>query len=277
MKRANKVIASILFTAFVVIILLWTASLTFQLVSRILPNDPITPWFALMLFDGGALTWLYVWKNKAQGAGQRGISMLMMVIDLIGVIIMAGGEIAMAQQFFAVNELGQYLVYALIGWTLLNVAAVYGYHTQDPETIRDAEVKDVQDEVQDESLKMLRSNMQSISANVASALSYQTTVQALRDLLPAGTEPEIIEAYARPVKHQAPQLQAKPQQQLPTPPTYSSRQAQTRRHRVYGPAPKSTAQVYNSETEIPDQLFSSMEMSSDPTQPGSSRVNGKGG
>lgn len=204
MKRANQVIASIMFMAFVVIILLWTATLTWSLVARILPGDQATSWFALALFDGGALTWLYVWKSKAKGAGQRGIALLMMVIDLIGVIIMAGGEIALSQSFFDPGDLGKYLVYALIGWTLLNVAAVYGFHVNDPETLKDAEVRDVQDEVQEESLKQLRAKMQRISASVSDALAFQATEQALRELLPPGTSPDVINAYARPVQHKLP-------------------------------------------------------------------------
>lgn len=199
MNRANKVIGSILFTAFIIAVLVWTGVLTFSLVSRIMPGQGFTPWFALALFDGGALTWLFVLRGLARGAWQRGISMLMLGIDLVGVVIMAGGEIMMGQTFTDPGDLGVYLVYALVLWTLMNVIAIYGFHATDPEAIKEAEIRDVQDEIIEQSLMKLRLNMGAISARVAGTMALNETKNALRQLLPTGTASEIIDAYARPV------------------------------------------------------------------------------
>ncbi len=55
MKQVSATIGKIVFYIFVLAVAAWTASLTLGEMRAILPNDPITPYFALALFDGGAL------------------------------------------------------------------------------------------------------------------------------------------------------------------------------------------------------------------------------
>lgn len=59
MKKLNATIGKIIFYVFVLAVFGWTASLTLAEMRAILPNDPITPFFALALFDGGALAGLW--------------------------------------------------------------------------------------------------------------------------------------------------------------------------------------------------------------------------
>ena len=63
MKKLYATIGKIIFYLFVVAVFAWTASLTLGEMKQILPNDPITPYFALALFDIGAIAWLMAWHG----------------------------------------------------------------------------------------------------------------------------------------------------------------------------------------------------------------------
>ena len=92
MKELSSTIGKILFYVFIVAVFAWTASLTLAMVRIILPNDPITPYFALALFDGGALTWLMAFIGHAKGLIQRAIAVLSLVLDLAGVVALSAGR-----------------------------------------------------------------------------------------------------------------------------------------------------------------------------------------
>ena len=86
MKKLSETIGKIVFYLFVLAVAAWTASLTLSEMKAILPNDPLTPYFALALFDGGALAWLMAWLGHARGLMQRSISVIMLVLDLSGAL-----------------------------------------------------------------------------------------------------------------------------------------------------------------------------------------------
>src|SRR5574343_1985124 len=93
MQKVIETIGRIVFYAFIVVVALWTGSLTLGEVREILPGDPLTPFFALPLFDGGALAWLLAWMGHARGLWPRGISLIMLVIDLLGVVLLAASRL----------------------------------------------------------------------------------------------------------------------------------------------------------------------------------------
>ena len=65
MKKLSTTIGKIFFYIFILAVMGWTASLTIAEMKAILPNDPLTPYFALALFDGGAIAWLMAWIGHA--------------------------------------------------------------------------------------------------------------------------------------------------------------------------------------------------------------------
>jgi hypothetical protein len=137
MKEVVRTIAKIFFGIFVAGLLAWTASLTVAEVKEILPNDPITPYFALVLFDGGALTWLGVWIYLARGLYQRAIALMIMIVDLAGVVLLAAGRLLMGGQDITntPENLGMTIIWGVIGVTLANVTALYVYHLSEPEVL----------------------------------------------------------------------------------------------------------------------------------------------
>ena len=177
MKQLLKTIGAILFYIFILAVAGWTASLTLAEVRVILPNDPITPYFALALFDGGALTWLLVFLGHAKGLPQRAISIMLLVLDLAGVVVLSAGRLLMGGQAMAdiPQELGATMVYALIGATIINLIAIYAFHIADPETMQQIELQTLDDTIQAEAISQARANIESEVQQLAAVLAARAT------------------------------------------------------------------------------------------------------
>ena len=177
MKQLLKTIGAILFYIFILAVAGWTASLTLAEVRVILPNDPITPYFALALFDGGALTWLLVFLGHAKGLAQRAIAIMLLVLDLAGVVVLSAGRLLMGGQALAdiPQQLGATMVYALIGATIINLIAIYAFHIADPETMQQIEIQTLDDTIQAEALSQARANIENEVKELASILAARAT------------------------------------------------------------------------------------------------------
>ncbi len=177
MKKIFSVIAKGLFIVFIVAVFLWTASLTLAEVRAILPNDPITPYFALALFDGGAIAWLGAWLYHARGIFQRAISLSLMVIDLLGVILLSAGRLLGGGQTLteAPENLGVTVVYGVVIATLINLAAIYAFHTTDPDTIEEIETSILEDTLRDEALSQAKASIESEAQQLGAILAARAT------------------------------------------------------------------------------------------------------
>lgn len=173
-----KKAASLFFGAFVLVIFLWTASLTLAEVRQILPGDPVTPYFALALFDGGAVVWLLVFVSKAEGLWQRTISGLALVADLIGVVAISMARLLSGgQELTTVSpEMGAAVVYGVGIMTALNFLAIYGFHITDPETLNAIEDQSMADELLEDARKTAKANFQSEKGKLSAILAARTTV-----------------------------------------------------------------------------------------------------
>lgn len=179
MKQLAKAIGKILFWIFILAVAGWTASLTLAEVKAILPGDPITPYFALALFDGGAVTWLLVFIGHAKGLTQRAISLLLLVLDLAGIVILSAGRLLMGGQTLAdvPKELGANMVYALIGATLINLIAIYAFHVSDPETMQTIELQTLDDSIQAEAMSQARANIEAEVQELAAIIAARSTAR----------------------------------------------------------------------------------------------------
>lgn len=177
MKKIFSVIAKGLFIVFIVAVFLWTASLTLAEVRAILPNDPITNYFALALFDGGAIAWLGAWLYHARGIFQRAISLSLMVIDLLGVILLSAGRLLGGGQTLteAPENLGIAVVYGVVIATLINLAAIYAFHTTDPDTIEEIETSILEDTLRDEALSQAKASIESEAQQLGAILAARAT------------------------------------------------------------------------------------------------------
>lgn len=200
MRDVLKVVGNILLYAFALVVVFWTASLTVSLISRLLPGDPITPYFALALFDGGALIWLVVFVAKARGLMQRGISILMMSLDLVGVVLVSVAELFLGgQNLVTIPEgLGRIAIWTVGGWTALNLVALYAFHITDPTVSREIEIQTQQDKIEAEAMKQARARLEGLSIDLGNQLAAGYTRQALYNLgLLQSENPPVIDVSSR--------------------------------------------------------------------------------
>ncbi len=177
MNKIFKFIAGLFFGVFIIAVAIWTASLTLAEVKEILPSDPITPYFALMLFDGGAVAWLGAWLFLARGIPQRGITLVMLVVDLLGVALLSAGRLFMGGQSLteAPESLGLLVVYGLALSTLLNLAALYAYHIADPDNIESIETALLEDTLRDEALSQAKATIEGEAQQLGAILAARAT------------------------------------------------------------------------------------------------------
>jgi hypothetical protein len=176
--------AKIIFYLFVIVIAFWTCSLTVAFVSRVLPGDPIKPYLALAIFDGGALAWLLVFLRYSKGLGQRAVSLLMMIMDLAGVGIMAVAELFLGGQTFAEvpDGLGNIAVWSIGIWTVANLFASYAFHVFDPKSHEVITIGVAQDRVTAAGLKALESKLEVLGEELGEEIGDRLKGQTLREL-----------------------------------------------------------------------------------------------
>lgn len=152
-------IAKVAFYFVAVVLVVWTSTLTYSFVRQALPTASwFVPLFALVVFDAGMIAWLIVFIDHAAGNLQRAISILTCVFDLIGVGLMAFAEILLGGQTLAQapDNMGEYAIWGIGVWTVVNVAAVVSFHLGDPETRKKMALQNEMDEVFDEALEKLK-------------------------------------------------------------------------------------------------------------------------
>ena len=204
MKKLSATIGKIVFYLFVLAVAGWTASLTLAEMKAILPNDPLTPYFALALFDGGALAWLMAWLGHARGLMQRSISVIMMILDLAGVVLLSAGRLLGGGQTLTdiPPALAMAVIYGVIGATLANLAAIYAFHITDPATMEDIETAILEDTLQAEAMKQAQANIESQAQQLGAILAARATGKLkYRLALPMGNDEaaEVINAKSEDI------------------------------------------------------------------------------
>ena len=141
MKHLATWIGKLLFWAMATALIVYAASRTLDFVNSTLEaEDQIIGYLALFATTGGAIAWLMGFLNNSKGIGQKGISLVMVVIDVLGEItlftvdtLMRSGEkgmiVTLTQEEIRVTVLGMSL---LIG---LNIIATFAYHIMDSDNM----------------------------------------------------------------------------------------------------------------------------------------------
>ena len=177
MKWASKII----FYFVAACLVAWTASLTFAFVSQALPGQPFTRWFALIVFDLGMVSWLLIFMYGAAGIAQRGIAFLLSVFDLIGVGLMCYAEIFLGGQTFATIpvSIGTVALYAVVIWTVVNLAGVWGYHYAEPENLKRMKIQSAQDKLTSKALDLFEEKIDKLAPKVADEVATRMTDNAV--------------------------------------------------------------------------------------------------
>lgn len=188
-------------------VFLWTASLTTAFVGSVLPNSDFAPYFALVLFDGGVLGWMYIFMSLAKGTGQRITSIAMLIADFLGLAAISIAEVFLGgQNLVAAPELlAEISVWVLGIWTLINVAGFVIFHVSDPNNMEKIQKQLAEDKIIAMSLQKLMDKTDAISDQVADALAERKKVEMLERLSAKGD-----------VDVRSPKIKVETHQQLPS-------------------------------------------------------------
>jgi hypothetical protein len=192
----QKTIAKGLFYGVATILILWTGSLTYAFVAAALPQAHwLVPLFALVVFDVGMLAWLYVYLNYAEGSGQRAVALIMCIFDFLGVGLMVLAEILLGGQDLvsAPQSLGEYAIWGIAIWTVMNVGAVIAFHLLQPEARKKMALRAEMDLVFDEALAKLSTKRASVSGQLSDQLSDGMLLQLMAELSADPQQPAMVQ------------------------------------------------------------------------------------
>ena len=202
----HKTIAKGLFYGVATVLILWTASLTYSFVATALPQTHwLVPFFALVIFDVGMLAWLKVFLDYAQGSGQRALALILSLFDFLGVGLMVLAEILLGGQTMVAppENLGEYAIWGIAIWTVVNVGGVLIFHMLQPDARRKMVLQSEMDLVFDEALKKLSTRRVAIGGELSDRLADGLLAQLVAGLALEGNrpalEPALPAAEAKPL------------------------------------------------------------------------------
>jgi hypothetical protein len=181
----NRTLAKGIFYLVAVVLLIWTASLTYSFVSMALPNSHwLVPLLALVVFDVGMVAWMYVFLSHAEGAIQRGVAITLCLFDFVGVGLMVMAEVLMGgQQIAAVPQrIGDAAIWGIGIWTVVNVLGVIVFHLGDPEARKQMAFQGVKDAVWEGAHKDLKQRQIGMSKQLSHELGGRLMSELLSEL-----------------------------------------------------------------------------------------------
>jgi type II secretory pathway component PulJ len=178
-ERMKKWIASAVFGLLGLVVIGYSIKLAYDVMAILFPNDPVLKFMAIALYDGGVIGWLLAYIAKAKGTPQRGISLLMTVLDFIGVAAMAIAGIYLGGQTLAdVPEwVGGLVVVATIIATVLNAGAYYFYHANDPDVIEAIQAQELEDTLNEEALDQARFQVERKARELGAIMANRVTAR----------------------------------------------------------------------------------------------------
>ena len=190
----HKTIAKGLFYGVATVLILWTASLTYSFVATALPQTHwLVPLFALVIFDVGMMAWLKVFLDYAQGSGQRALALILSLFDFLGVGLMVLAEILLGGQTMVAppENLGEYAIWGIAIWTVVNVGGVLIFHMLTPDVRRKMVLQSEMDMVFDEALKKLSTRRVAIGGELSDRLADGMLAQLVAGLALEGNRPAL--------------------------------------------------------------------------------------
>jgi hypothetical protein len=154
-----KWIARVLFYAVSIGLLVYAATRSLDFIQSTMPADQkLVGYLGLLATSGGSIAWLAVFLFYAQGTPQKGLSMLMTIIDLLGEFALMSfdtlyrsGESGMTAALSA-DEVRMVII-GLSILIALNIGATFAFHLIDPETSKRMREESARDTLDDEVLK----------------------------------------------------------------------------------------------------------------------------
>jgi hypothetical protein len=185
----QRAIAQILLLILGAALLAYTGSRTLHMLQATLSDDQqILAYFGLAAFDGGLILWTLYALHGARGAWQRGISWLMVILSLAGVVLaFVGDTLYSAGAAGLVKQMDEQMAIMVIsGMSLcisLNIAALTACHMLDPHALQQAAENEAMDKLISAELEQMALNADQLAAELAPIRALHWRVRRERELL----------------------------------------------------------------------------------------------
>lgn len=166
---AGEFIARLAIYVIGLLLLGYTAYRSYDILASTLPSDALV--FAVMGLaglDGGLLAWSLFYMHGARGGAQKGISLTMICISLIGILVTVVGDSLMRSKMAGLPE---YVALAvlwgvpIIIWT--NVCAIVATHILDPDRKVEDARRAVEHTIANKRAQMMHDSADSIASQIA--------------------------------------------------------------------------------------------------------------
>jgi hypothetical protein len=194
-ERMKKWMATAVALLFGVAVIGFTIKLTYDVMTKLFPNDPILRWVSIALYDGGVIAWLLTYIARAKGTPQRGISLLMTILDFLGVVAMVIGGIYLSGQTLTDIPLwiGGTIVNVTVIAATLNAGAIYFYHANAPDVIESIQAQELEDTLNEEALDQARFQVERRAQELGAIIANRVTARLKYRLRLPMTEQEYSE------------------------------------------------------------------------------------
>lgn len=178
-ERLKKWLSSTVFGLLGLVVIGYSIKLAYDVMAILFPNDPVLKFMAIALFDGGVIGWLLAYVGKAKGTPQRGISLLMVVLDFIGVAVMAVSGIYLGGQTLAQipTWVGGTVVVVTAVATILNAGGYYYYHANGPEVLEAIQAQELEDDLNEEALSQARYQVERKAQQLGAIMANRVTAR----------------------------------------------------------------------------------------------------
>lgn len=190
----GKKLGSILVLIVAGALMLYSASRTMHLLAATLPpGQEILGVIALAAFDLGLVAWLIVFLKGAEGGLQRGIALLMVVIDLVGVVVgFLGDTLLTAGQTGLLAKLAegdkQTIVMLTAGVIAANIAGAVFYHLCSPDNLRRMAEESAKDKIQSQALAAINQQANLLAEQLAPIIADDWVRQMQAEFMAALTD-----------------------------------------------------------------------------------------
>jgi hypothetical protein len=178
-ERLKKFITGLVALLFGFSIIGFTIKLTYDVMAILFPADPVLRWVSIALYDGGVISWLTTYIARAKGTPQRGISLVMTVLDFLGVVAMVIGGIYLSGQTLA--DIPAWVGSAVVNVTIiaatLNAGAIYFFHASAPDVTEAIQAQELEDQLNEEALDQARFQVERKAQELGAIMANRVTAR----------------------------------------------------------------------------------------------------
>ena len=173
----KRVLATLFVSTVAVVLAIYSAMRSLDFIQITLPPDQAAMgYLALIATEGGIFCWLLYFLYGAEGSWQRGLALVMTVVDLLGSIalftadtLLRSGERGLVDAMTA--EEIRTIILGLSALIALNIAATVACHLFDPENRKKAAEQEAFSKLEDATLEAISKDADTLAAQLAPVIA----------------------------------------------------------------------------------------------------------